>query len=602
MVYYFISDNEQHIGEIVSKLDFVNKKNGKEYLTFNTSKYCYGFIQLISEIWKQYIENPDAVFIINTELKFTESDERAKYIGVECAMALRLMNKFRYEKEIFLFGYSPQSFIEKTTERCFETFGFVYQQLPFEDEILSCSIKTISNSKNINYSELPEYHLIGLLDDHFDHFDRKIEATLNYYSSDICNIISYPYSLNKSLNENFPDIKKWLACHDILDLFLLDLNYEKIGNHSSTSTQDTDKQGLNVLHYIDSIGYQTPVAILSVSKDVEVIKNITLGYHQLINDFIPTESITNSHSKIDIKNIDNVVKAIIKCLKDAGAKRNKLGILFTHGTDTMAWTLSLLHYSLKLPKCNIVLTGSQIPLKAEFSPSDAPANIIAALYYLNQFVPPQIGVSFDMGKKFFNNNLKKVRIWNENAFDGQVNAQFNWQDIETNHKTLLFNNCLDKLLLLTTGGTIAMRSGPCSTGRPDASAMEKFFDSYEAKYRVPESAKFPFYKDFEPLSIVNIDSSEMNPDVYIKILKTLIDLNNKFDFAEKVESDFRWDVYPIQCSPFMREEDYYIYTKHYKTVDDKGNVAITKSNPIVYVLLGYGAGNLPFKSNEDKNQ
>ena len=624
MVYYIISDSEQHINEITLNLGLQDKTDGKDYFSFNTLKYSFGFIQLVSAIWKHYSEYPDAVFVINAELKFKTDDERANYQGMECARALRMMNKFRNENNIFLTGFSQKCLVEKKTEREFEKYGVVYHQLPLTSEDYSSIKINNSSCKNVAFTELPEYHLIGLLDDHYDDFDRTISVELNNNKEEkaIYQIISYEYSLKKPFIDNFPGIKRWLSFHDVLDQFLLDLNYEIINNNSitekqdsdmqvtekldadkkDTKKQDTDKQGLNVLQYIDSIGYQTPIVILSVSKDVNVIKNITLGYHQHIADFIPVEPITNIHSKRDIKNIDDVVKAITKCLKETGAKRNKLGILVTHGTDTMAWTLSLLQYSLKQLKCNVILTGSQIPLKAEFSPSDAPANIIAALHYLNQFVPSQIGVSFDMGKKLLSNNLKKVRIWNENAFDGHINAQFNWQDIETNHKTLSFNNCLDKLLLLTTGGTIAMTSSHGSTGRPDSSAMEKFLDSSAAQYRVPDTKRFQFYKSIRSKSIANIDSSEMNPNIYGKILETFSELNKEYDFAEKVETDFRWDVYPIQCSPFMREEDYDIYTKHYKTKDDKGNETITNNKPIVYILLGYGAGNLPYKSNQDENE
>jgi len=98
----------------------------------------------------------------------------------------------------------------------------------------------------------------------------------------------------------------------------------------------------------------------------------------------------------------------------------------------------------------------------------------------------------------------------------------------------------------------------------------------------------------------------MNPGVYDKVLYVLKELNIEYDFAEKVETDFRWDIYPIQCSPFMKEEDYDIYTKLYKTKfktrQNKWNVTITNNKPIVYILLGYGAGNIPYKSNQDKNE
>ena len=125
MVYYIISDSELHIRAIANNLNLEEEHQGKEYLTFNTLDYSFGFIQLISAIWKHYGENPDAVFIINAELKFTEGDERAKYKGVDCALALRLMNKFRNENNIFLTGFSPKTLVEKRTMVEFDNYGFI---------------------------------------------------------------------------------------------------------------------------------------------------------------------------------------------------------------------------------------------------------------------------------------------------------------------------------------------------------------------------------------------------------------------------------------------------------------------------------------------
>lgn len=624
MVYYIISDNKPYMNELANNLGLDNENEGTDYFTFNTATYKYGYIQLYSEIWKHYYEHPNAVFIINAELKFDKTFKEGKrYNGVECALAVRLMNKFRNENNIFIFGFSTQDIIEEKIDFKFDDYGFIYHQLPLSLSTDIRSIKSNSESpcKIISSSELPEYHIIGLLDDYYSKFYKDLEKDLNQNIGANENtkyqLLSYPYSLDDSFNDNFKGIRKWLLYHEVLDMFLLDLNYHvkdsklKDLPNNDGYIDEVEKRGLDILQHIESIGYSTPIAILSVSKDVKEIKEITLDYHKLIVEFIPVTSEKDRHSKINITNSNTVIDYISDTLKKIGSKRNKIGILITHGTDTMAWTFSLLQYSLKGLKYNVILTGSQIPLKAEFSPSDAPANIISALYHLNQFVPPQIGVSFGMGKKMFDNNLKKVRIWNEDAFEGKVGARFNWQDIETEQKQLRFHNTLDKLLLLTTGGTIAMSSRPGSTGRPDPGVMTRFFEHPASKFRVPDDKYFPFFKEIFSTEIDNIDSSEMNPEVYKKILDTFIKLNKEYTILDEVDKKFSWDVYPIICSPYMTEKDYQVFKQYCYKQDGDGNLIIDKDSkvicketPVVFILMGYGAGNIPFKrkiTEDEKN-
>jgi L-asparaginase/Glu-tRNA(Gln) amidotransferase subunit D len=266
---------------------------------------------------------------------------------------------------------------------------------------------------------------------------------------------------------------------------------------------------------------------------------------------------------------------------------NEKGIILTHGTDTMAWTLSLLQYALKGLKCNIALTGSQIPLKSEFALSDAPDNIVGALHFINQLVPPQIGVVFDRGKKFIGGNLKKVRIWDEDAFDGDTIAEFNRIEIVTTKELLLDDNCLKELYLLTTGGTIAMSINDGISGQPIPEAVKKFFESDSAKYRNPENKESPLFDKFTHKEIVSIDSSEMNPKIYGDMLQEIRDfnINKSYSITEEVDVQFRWHVYPIFCSPYMTKGDYMVYENFVKPED----------GPVVFVLIGYGAGNLPYK-------
>jgi hypothetical protein len=84
---------------------------------------------------------------------------------------------------------------------------------------------------------------------------------------------------------------------------------------------------LKVLILLEQTAYTVPVVMLSVSKNIETIKSITLKHKHLIADYIPVESILNLHSKRYIQNMDFVIYVIHDNLKKTGAIRNKLGIL-----------------------------------------------------------------------------------------------------------------------------------------------------------------------------------------------------------------------------------------------------------------------------------
>lgn len=584
---YFVISSHPGFTEFVSK-QISDFENDYEITVFLTQDYEFGLLQLLTEISNELPEASEVIYIIDSELRFkTTENDNSNFAGTECAMGLRSLNKFRSPHPIILSGFCPQSFVEESVKIRFSEYGFHYLRLPFNEKVFEKLTTSVSTESKI-YAHLPELHLLGLIDDHYADFEKRIETKLNEPSLDKNRqqkhkILSFPYDSSFEFAENNKKIKKWLCYTNVLDTLLLDLNFD----HPKHSSEDVYRGGREVLRHLEKTAYSVPVTIMSISQNADEIKNVTLDYHQLVADYIKVESFVNEHSKTDIKNIDNVVELIIGSLKKTGAYRNKIGILITHGTDTMAWTNSLLKYSLKDLNCNVVLTGSQIPLKSEFSPSDAPANILSALHFLNQYVPPQVGVSFDMGKKFFTDNLKKVRIWNENAFDGTIAANYNWQDIETSLKTLSFNNCLDTLYLLTTGGTIAMDTHGGVTGHASLDVMENFFRSKTAKYRIPVEKKHPFYNQFISKSIANIDSSEMNPEVYSELLSKLHEVNSEYNFVSEIDTNYRWDVFPILCSPFFTNEHYFMYKKLCK---DKNN----DGKPVVFILVGYGAGNLPY--------
>lgn len=89
------------------------------------------------------------------------------------------------------------------------------------------------------------------------------------------------------------------------------------------------------------------------------------------------------------------------------------GIVITHGTDTMAYTASMLTFMLQNPEKPIVLTGSQIPIGLPLS--DARSNLATALAAIDHNV---IGVSIAFNHKLMSGcRAVKVRTMGFDAFE-----------------------------------------------------------------------------------------------------------------------------------------------------------------------------------------
>lgn len=95
------------------------------------------------------------------------------------------------------------------------------------------------------------------------------------------------------------------------------------------------------------------------------------------------------------------------------AMPNYDGVIITHGTDTMAYTASMLSFMLRDPDKPIVLTGSQIP--AGRTLSDAGSNLATALAAVDHGV---IGVSIAFNHKLIRGcRAVKVRSMGFDAFE-----------------------------------------------------------------------------------------------------------------------------------------------------------------------------------------
>ena len=113
------------------------------------------------------------------------------------------------------------------------------------------------------------------------------------------------------------------------------------------------------------------------------------------------------------------------------------GFVVLHGTDTMAYTASMLSFMLQGLDKPVILTGSQIPL-VELR-SDALDNLTTALLLAGNYEIPEVCIYFD-GRLLRGNRSSKVKSSGFDAFDS---PNFPWLahvgiDIEL-HQDLLLN-------------------------------------------------------------------------------------------------------------------------------------------------------------------
>ena len=90
------------------------------------------------------------------------------------------------------------------------------------------------------------------------------------------------------------------------------------------------------------------------------------------------------------------------------------GFVITHGTDTMAYTASVLSYLIQNPSKPIVLTGSQKPIHQ--GDSDARNNVINSFWFCAQSGISGVYLCFD-GKVFVGTRASKVKSRSYDAFE-----------------------------------------------------------------------------------------------------------------------------------------------------------------------------------------
>lgn len=246
----------------------------------------------------------------------------------------------------------------------------------------------------------------------------------------------------------------------------------------------------------------------------------------------------------------------------------RVGILITHGTDTLAWTHAFLRYAVKNSHANIVLTGSQIPIPALGEFSDAYSNLENSMRVLTCLKPPQLLTVFNYGEDVFSDSLRKIDRWDNVAFAGDRIARIKWGQIQEHDSQLALTDPapLERLHLVTTGGTIEAEANEDGVLVPGENHVGAFIVRKFSGY----------FKDLSQDPVFAIDSSDLTLDRLKTIAETVVRCLAETNPQASADLSFEPGVRLIYLDP-------------YKTVEDYRREADGASG---IVLAGYGGGNV----------
>ncbi len=132
-----------------------------------------------------------------------------------------------------------------------------------------------------------------------------------------------------------------------------------------------------------------------------------LGIHDMDFELETREIMTLDSSNIQPEEWKQIAAAIFEGFEDHD------GIVVTHGTDTMAYTASMMSFMLRRPPIPVVFTGSQVPISMPFT--DGVINLTAA-FAMAMSGRPGVFVAFDR-KIILGCRAVKVRTTGFDAFE-----------------------------------------------------------------------------------------------------------------------------------------------------------------------------------------
>jgi len=244
------------------------------------------------------------------------------------------------------------------------------------------------------------------------------------------------------------------------------------------------------------------------------------------------------------------------------------GVLVTHGTDTLAWGLSVLKYMLKGLDTNVVLTGSMVPLDdVAFADSDAIGNVKSSLQVMTAIRPPSISVVFGRGVDVFSEHITKINQIDAKAFMGRTRGRVGQNEVTLERDTERYRikAPVRRLHVIATGGTIDSKREAGKGFTPSGDFVKSYISAQLKNY----------YGDLSTNDISKaVDSSNMHLDRWREVAE-IIDNEIAHD-GKSDKTGFDDKIRVLYLSPFETSQDL---------------LEQAKGRWSGFVLLGYGSGN-----------
>jgi L-asparaginase/Glu-tRNA(Gln) amidotransferase subunit D len=341
------------------------------------------------------------------------------------------------------------------------------------------------------------------------------------------------------------------------DIVVLDTNLSKKG-----------QEWFSFLRHIREKYPLLPMILMTGSKESHLIQDafttVATGEDLTVGEVGPEGFIFKEDIFKD-KNFELLEKEILKSLHKFGRVENRTGVLVTHGTDTLAWVLAYLRYSLSGMTANVAVTGSQVPLEGTFFPSDAIGNLRTAVFLLAKLRPSHLFAVFNNGKQVFSGRLIKYRKWDPEAFEGRLAASVEHEGIKIVRGDWVFipyeEQKLETLHLLRTGGTIESKKNKGGSLSPKGDFVSSYLNSSLSKY----------FKKLSTQNLFALDSSNISYEEWEKLSRSIESLG-----ICAVDTKFEKGIKPIFVNPLFTTSDY------------KKLFSLCRQGAI---LLGYGGGN-----------